>query len=156
MPINTKTDYIEIGTGVNADNTLQNVLVLPAPHGLGFTDEWLADANRNANGTMIIQAVGRTQSKSNITWEKLSNRKFWKLNRWFRTYGYVFYLKYFSHTDGKIKIQRFYRGNMNEATPSIEQEVLDNLSVPKYYKGVGFSIIDMGENDVITVKTIGL
>lgn len=156
MPINTNTDYIEIGTGVNTvDNSLINPLILPAPHGLGFADNFLVDAGRNANATMIIQQIGRTQFKSNISWSRMTNRKFWELNRWFQKYGYVFYLKYFSHTDGKVKIHRFYRGNMNDAKPSTEQEVIDNISVPRYYKDVGFSVIDMGEDNVIVVQTIG-
>ena len=112
MPINTRESYIEIGTSVNEDNTLNNVLQLPAPIELPSSNEFLADAYRNANGVMLIQQIGRTQYTTSIKWGHLTNKKWWAINRWFDTYGYVFYMKYFSHTDGKVKIQQFYRGTI--------------------------------------------
>ena len=151
MPINTKDCYIEIGTSVNSDYTLNNSLELPAPIEIPATDEYLVDAGRNANATAIIQQLGRTQYKAQIKWSSLVNRKWWEINRWFREYGIVFYLKYFSHTDGVVKIHRFYRGNIEGGVPS-GVEVIDGYNVPKRYKNCGFSIIDMGEEDVIIVK----
>ena len=153
MSINTKENYIEIGTSVNADNTLNDLLVLPAPNELPSSNEFLVDAGRNANGTMIIQQVGRTQYKTQIKWEILNNRKWWEINRWFETHGYVFYMKYFSHTTGQVKIHRFYRGGVESGTPS-GVEVIDGYAVPKNYKGCGFSIIDMGEDKVIVVQSM--
>ena len=100
MPINTKESYIEIGTSVNANNTLNNVLKLPCPIELPSTNEFLVDAGRNANAVMMIEQLGRTQYKTEISWKKLTNKKWWEINRWFNTFGYVFYMKYFSHTDG--------------------------------------------------------
>ena len=81
MPIdfNTKECYIVIGTGVNADNTLQNALELPAPNELPATDEFLANAERNANGVMVIQEIGRSQYKSSIRWSILPAKKWWSL-----------------------------------------------------------------------------
>ena len=154
MSINTKENYIEIGTSVNADNTLNNILKLPAPNELPSSNEFIADAGRNANGTMIIQQVGRTQYKTQIKWEILNNRKWWEINRWFELHGYVFYMKYFSHTTGRVKIHRFYRGSVESGTPS-GVEVMDGYTVPKNYKGCGFSLIDMGEQDVIVVQDMG-
>lgn len=156
MPINTKTDYIEIGTSVNNDKSLNNVLLLPAPHGLPFTNEFISSAERNANGTMLLQQVGRTQFKTTISWEILKNKKWWEVNRWFDRFGYVFWLKYFNHSDGKIKIQRFYRGNQNQATPSSDTEILNGVVVPKNYHNCGFSIIDMGETSVYIVKEVNI
>jgi hypothetical protein len=151
MPINTRESYIEIGTSVNSDKTLNNVLVLPVPINMPSSDEFMAEAERNAEGTMMIQQVGRTQYTTQIKWASLPNKKWWEINRWFEIYGYVFYMKFFDHTKGKVKIQRFYRGNIEKCEPSPSTEILDGYCVPKFYKGCGFSIIDMGETDVITV-----
>ena len=149
MPINTKESYIEIGTGVNSDKSLKNALQLPAPVELPATNEFLVDAWRNAYGAAAIQQIGRTQYKTEIKWAKLDNKKWWEINRWFEKYGYVFYMRYFSHTDGRVKIHRFYRGNQTQATPSSTTEILNGYSVPTHYKDCGFSLIDTGEKNVI-------
>jgi hypothetical protein len=149
MPINTKESYIEIGIGVNGDGTLKNPLQLPAPVDLPATNEFLVDTWRNANGSAVIQQVGRTQYKTEIKWARLDNKKWWEINRWFEQYGYVFYMRYFSHTEGRVKIHRFYRGNQTQATPSSTTEVMNGYTVPTHYYGCGFSIIDTGEKSVI-------
>lgn len=155
MFINTRENYIEIGTSVNPDNTLNNVLRLPVPVDLPSSNEFLADAGRNnAEGTMLIQQLGRTQYKTKIKWQYLPNRKWWEINRWFETYGYVFYMRYFSHTTGKVKIQRFYRGSIDEGTPSSQTEIIGGYQVPLKYKGCGFSLIDMGEPEVIVEYSV--
>lgn len=154
MSINTVESYIEIGTSVNDDNSLNNVLQLPVPIELPSSNEFIVDAGRNTNGTMIIQQIGRTQYKTSIKWASLPNTKWWEINKWFIQHGYVFYMKYFSHTTGQIKIHRFYRGGVESGTPS-GVEVIDGYAVPKNYKGCGFSIIDMGEQDVIVVQDMG-
>lgn len=156
MSINTRECYIEIGTDVNEDNTLVNSLELPAPIDLPTSNEFLAEAERNANGTMIIQQVGRTQYTSQIKFSRLKNKKWWEINRWFETNGYVFYMKYFSHTDGKVKIHRFYRGNIEKGIPSSTTEIIDGYAVPTHYSGCGFSIIDMGEEDVKIINEMSV
>jgi hypothetical protein len=153
MPINTKESYIEIGTGVSGTELL-NTLRLPAPVELPTSNEFIVEAGRNANGTMLIEYVGRTQYTMQIKFARLKNTDWWKINRWFDTYGYVFYMKYFSHTEGKVKIQRFYRGNIEKANPSSTTEVKNGVVVPTHYYNCGFSIIDMGESDVITVSEV--
>lgn len=153
MPINTKENYVEIGTMLFEDGSLDNLLVLPAPTELPSSNEFLADANRSATGTMVIQQIGRTQYKTEISWSALDSEKWWEINRWFEKHGYVFYMKYFSHTMGRIVAQRFYRGNIKAGTPSTNQKNVDGFSVPQKYHGVGFSIIDMGEDDVRVLKT---
>lgn len=155
MPINTKSNYVEFGTGIAQDGvTLINSISLPAPHQLPFSPEFLVEAERNANGTMIIQQKGRTQYTTQLKWEFLPYDVWWRINRWFETYGYVFYFKYFSHYDGKIKIHRFYRGNIEKATPSGNTIKLKGYTVPKTYNNCGFSVIDMGETNVITVEDL--
>lgn len=154
MPINTRDSYIEIGTDYNLDFSLNNVLHLPAPIELPSSNEFLVQAERNAVGTMIIEQVGRTQYTTNIKWGNLPNKKWWEINRWFETHGYVFYMKYFSHTEGRVKIQKFYRGNIEKGTPSSNTEIIDGYAVPKSYSGCGFSIIDMGEEDVKIVDNL--
>lgn len=153
MPINTKENYVEIGTMLFEDGSLDNLLVLPAPTELPSSNEWMAEASRSASGTMTIQQIGRTQYKTEISWSALDSEKWWEINRWFERHGYVFYMKYFSHTMGRIVAQRFYRGNIKAGTPSTNQKNVDGFSVPKKYHGVGFSIIDMGEDDVRVLKT---
>ena len=154
MPINTKDNYIEIGTAIKSDNTLANSLSLPAPTTLPASHEFLADAGRNSLGTMVIQQIGRTQYKTEISWGKIDSDMWWAINRWFETHGYVFYMKFFDHAVGKVKIQRFYRGGIKAPTPSIAQKVVNGYSVPQYYKGAGFSIIDMGEKNVKTLAVM--
>lgn len=156
MPINTRECYIEIGTGVNKDNTLINSLFLPVPIELPSSNEFMADANRNAAGIMLIQQIGRTQYTAGIKWGRLKNKKWWEINRWFETFGYVFYMKYFSHTEGKVKIQRFYRGNIEKGVPSPTTEMMNGYAVPTHYTGHGFNIIDLGENNVITICEMGV
>jgi hypothetical protein len=160
MPINTREEYIEIGTKVIRDaagnKILANSLKLPVPTTLSVADEFLADASRNSNATMIAQQVGRTQSAGEIGWMKLRNKKFWELNRWFRDFGYFFYLKYFSHTDGKVKIHRFYRGNMNRVKVGGEQETIDNIRVPMYYRDISYGLIDMGEDEVYVLQELAV
>ena len=156
MSINTKYNYIEIGTSVNADNTLNNVLSLPAPIELPSSNEFIAEAERNSDGTMTIQQIGRSQTTMSIKWASLPNKKWWEINRWFDTYGYVFYMKYFSHAEGKIKIQRFYRGNIDKGIPSTLTEEINGYIVPIKYKDCGFSIIDMGESEVIVIKELAV
>ena len=153
MPINTKENYVEIGTMLFEDGSLDNLLVLPAPTELPSSNEFLAEANRRATGKMVIQQIGRTQYKTEISWSSLDSEKWWEINRWFERHGYVFYMKYFSHTMGRIVVQRFYRGNIKAGTPSAHQKSVDGFLVPKKYHGVGFSIIDMGEDDVTILKS---
>lgn len=161
--INTKSSYIVLGTAYNSStDTMTSPLALPAPHGLPFTDEFLADANRNKVGIMLLKQIGRTMYKQQIKFDFLPYNTFWKLNRWLKDNGYQFYVKYFSHTDGKIKVAKFYRGNMGEADPSTETikiaipntSPVQKISVPKTYKNVSMSFIDMGETDVIEVATL--
>lgn len=154
MFINTKENYIEIGTSINEDNTLNNSLKLPAPVDLPSGNEFLADAGRNGDGVMLIQLIGRTQYTTSIKWASLPNKKWWEINRWFETYGYVFFMKYFSHTEGRVKIQRFYRGNMEKGVPSSETENIGGYLVPKRYKNCGFNIIDMGETGEDELKIL--
>ena len=156
MDINTRYNYVEIGNSVNSDNTLNNSLSLPAPVAVPSSDEYMADAERSTDGVMILQEVGRTNYATELTWAKMKNTTYWAMNRWFRDFGHVFYLKYFSHTDGRIKINSFYRGNMQRANPSNTTEIIDGVCVPQYYTGCGFSIIDMGEQDITVVKEINL
>lgn len=156
MPINTREDYIEIGTSVNANKTLANTLLLPVPVELPSNDEFLADAWRNADGSLTYSQIGRTQYKTQIKWSRLKNKKWWEINRWFETHGYLFYMKYFSHTVGKVKIHRFYRGNIESATPSTTTEVIGGITVPTHYKNCGFSIIDVGDEDVYVIQTLGV
>lgn len=156
MPINTRESYIELGTSVNPDYTLNNVLALPVPIELPSADEFLVQAERNAVGTMLISRVGRKQYVTSIKWQSLPAAKWWEINRWLDENGYVFYMKYFSHTDGKVKIQRFYRGSVEQGTPSPNTEIINGYAVPKSYSGVGFSIIDMGEDEVIIVTEMAV
>lgn len=156
MPINTKESYIEIGTSVNADNTLNNVLQLPCPIELPSSNEFLVDAGRNANGVMMIEQIGRTQYTMQLKWASLTNKKWWGINRWFDSFGYVFYVKYFSHTDGMVKIHKFYRGNIDKGNPSSTTEVLNGYVVPTHYNGCGFSIIDIGDENVIIVSEMAV
>jgi hypothetical protein len=156
MPINTKEAYIEIGTGVDKSLTLINPLQLPAPVDLPATNEFLVDAWRSANGSAVIQQIGRTQYKTEIKWARLENKKWWEINRWFDRYGYVFYMRYFSHTEGRVKIHRFYRGNQTQATPSSTTEVMNGYTVPTHYYGCGFSIIDTGEESVIIEREMAV
>ena len=149
MPINTKESYIEIGLSVNANGTLDNVLRLPAPVDLPSTNEFLVEAWRNASGSLVVEQIGRTQYKTEIKWARLPNKKWWEINRWFDDFGYVFYMKYFSHTEGRVKIHKFYRGNITGATPSNTTEVMKGYLVPTHYIDCGFSIIDTGEKSVI-------
>lgn len=156
MPINTRGSYIEIGTSVNDDYSLNNVLRLPAPIELPSSNEFLAEAERSADATMTIQQIGRTQYTTQVRFGALKNTKWWEINRWFDTFGYVFYMKYFSHTEGRVKIHRFYRGNIDKGAPSTKTEVIDGYTVPQKYIGCGFSIIDMGEFDVVTVHEMAV
>lgn len=151
MPINTRASYIELGTAVNADYTLANSLSLPAPNELAASDEFSADAERNANNTMILQQVGRMQYVPQFTWNTLKNEVWWNLNRWLRDYGVVFYVKQFKHTTGEIIISRHYRGNMNKASASKTTEVKNGIVVPTHYLNCSVNLIDMGEDDVTVI-----
>lgn len=152
----TKSDYITIGTAINDDNSLANALSLPAPHELPSSNQFLVEAERNANGTMIINQIGRTQHKFEFKWTFLDNKKWWELNRWFDRYGYVFFVKYFNHSEGRVKIQRFYRGNISNATPSTNTEIVDGCVVPRKYFDCGFSVIDMGETNVLMLQELAV
>lgn len=157
MPINTRESYIEIGTSysvINGEYALNNVLKIPVPIELGASDEFSADAERNANNTMILQQVGRTQYVPQFSFLTLTNKKWWEINRWFEKFGMVFYVKQLKHTTGEITIQRFYRGNVGKATPSKTTEIIDGEVVPTHYLNCSINFIDMGENDVIVVKRL--
>lgn len=154
MPINTRTSYIELGTAVNSDNSLVNSLSLPAPNELQASDEFSADAERNANNTMILQQVGRTQYVPQFSWNTLKNIEWWRLNRWLRNYGVVFYVKQFKHTTGEIIISRHYRGNMGKASASKTTEVLNGIVVPTHYLNCSIDLIDMGEDDVKVIGSV--
>lgn len=151
-----KESYIVFGTAVNDDYSLQNALYLPPPHTLPSSNQFLVEAERNVNGTITIQLIGRTQHKGEIKWSFLKNTKWWELNRWLDYNGYVFYAKYFNHSEGRVKIQRFYRGNITNATPSTDTEIINGYRVPKSYHDCGFSVIDMGEDEVFTVAEMAV
>ena len=156
MPINTKESYIEIGTSVNANNTLNNVLQLPCPIELPSSNDFFASIEPNANGASMIEQIGRTQYTMQLKWQRLTNKKWWEINRWFDSFGYVFYVKYFSHTDGMVKIHKFYRGDIDKGNPSSTTEVMNGYVVPTHYNGCGFSIIDIGEENVIIVSEMAV
>ena len=157
MPINTKESYIEIGTSVNADNTLNKVLQLPCPIELPSSNEFLVDAGRNANAVMTIEQIGRTQYTMQLKWAKLTNKKWWEINRWFEDFTYIdIFVKYFSHTEGKVKIHKFYRGNIDKGNPSSTTEIMNGYVVPTHYTDCGFSIIDIGEENVIIVSEMAV
>ena len=63
-------------------------------------------------------------------------------------------MKYFSHTEGRVKIHRFYRGNIEKGIPSSTTEVVGGYNVPKKYMGCGFSIIDIGDSDVKSIYEV--
>ena len=153
MPINTRESYIEIGTGVSGTNLL-NTLQLPVPNELPSGNAFLYEKYESAVGSLMIEERGRTQYTTQIKWSRLKNTDWWKINRWFDNYGYVFYMKYFSHTDGKVKIHRFVRDEKVTALPSKSIEYKGGYAVPTHYLDCGFSIIDMGESDVITVSEV--
>lgn len=157
MSVNTSDSYIIIGTQILNNYELENKLILPVPTQLPSSNQFFADAGRNAGGTMMIQEIGRTQYTTSIRWATLPSRKWWEINRWFEKYGYVFYMKYFSHTEGRVKIQRFYRGSAEQGEPSPQTIVEGGYIVPLKYKNCGFNVIDMGEDgedDVITVYEV--
>lgn len=154
MSINTRENYMEIGTSVNSDNSLANSLQLPVPTTLTVAPQFLADAGRNAGGTMILQQIGRIQYTGKATWAKLTNKWHWKINRWFETYGMAFYLKYFDQNTGMVKIQRFYKGAAADVSPSETTEDINGYKVPTHYKNYMLSFIDMGEDDVIIVESL--
>ena len=157
MPINTQESYIEIGTSVNADYTLNNVLQLPCPIELPSSNEFLVDAGRNADGVMMIEQLGRTQYKMQLKWAKLTNKKWWEINRWFENFTYIdIFVKYFSHTEGKVKIHKFYRGNIEKGNPSSTTEIINGYTVPTHYYNCGFSLIDIGEENVIIVSEMAV
>ena len=155
MPINTKESYIEIGTSFS-NGVLENVLSLPAPIELPSSNEFLVDGGRNVDGAMLIEQIGRTQYTTEIKWSRLPNKKWWQINRWFQENGYVFYMRYFSHTEGKVKVHQFYRGNIEKGAPSNTTENIDGYVVPTHYLGCGFSIIDMGTSSVTTEYEVEL
>lgn len=156
MLVNERDNYIAIGTAVNDDNTLVNELRLPAPVSCPASAEFEVKGGRNAKRTMVFSQVGRTQYKSTFTWGTLTNKQWWAINRWFLKHGYAFYVRFFDHTVGAVKIQRFYRGNLTEPTPSTKQEIINGYSVPVSYSGAGFSVIDMGESNVKTIKELSI
>jgi hypothetical protein len=78
------------------------------------------------------------------------------MNRWFESFGRVFYAKFFNHVTGKVQIQRFYQGPPSDVNPNPQQEIIDGISVPVSYRNVSFSVIDMGEFDVIDVQQLGV
>ena len=156
LKINTRTDYIEIGSSYTKDQeigTLKNKLVLPAPKSIPFTSEFMVDATRNTKAQMILRQVGRTQHKGTISWNALPCQQVWEINRWFEKHGYVFWIRYFCHPVGKVLVQQMYRGDMNAINPSTNQIKINGLSVPEKYFDYGFSIIDMGKK-VYTEKTL--
>ena len=156
MPINTRQSYIEIASDFNeSTNELAGEIIqLPAPISLQPMAEFEAEATRNAQRTMIMRVVGRTQQINQYEWSRLQAELWWKLNRFFDTYDYVFYMKYLCHTDGKIKIHRFYRGNVSGGTPSTTTKIKQGEVVPEYYIKPAINCIDMGENNVYIVKTL--
>lgn len=156
MPINTRESYIVIGTSIGANNVLINELILPAPIDVSSSDEYLTRANRNSVGAMVIQEVGRTQYTTSLKWGRLKSQKWWEINRWFDTHGHVFYMKYFSHTDGKVKIRQFYRGNIEKGKPSQKNTIVNGIAVPLYYTDCGFNVIDMGNNNTRVIQEVNI
>lgn len=156
MPINTKESYIEIGYNINANNELSNSIKIPAPHTLTSAPQFLSDAGRNADGTMILQQISRPMITLHMGWATMPSEMHWKINRWFEKYGIVCWIKFFDQNTGTVKIQRFYRGQTAEVTPSSEQKIVDGYLIPKYYIDYALSFIDMGEKDVKVIKTLGV
>ncbi len=154
MAINTRLSYLQLGTGVSGTELSGNVLNIKAPTKLTPSDEFLVNASRNpTTGKMQIQMVGRTQHTMSMTFAKLTNHEWWEINRFMQVANYVFYVKYLNHNDGKIKIQRFYRGNMTQPTPSTTTEVINGETVPTHYLNCGYNLIDMGDT-ISEVKTL--
>ena len=55
-----------------------------------------------------------------------------------------------------VKIHKFYRGNIDKGNPSNTTEVMNGYVVPTHYTGCGFSLIDIGEENVIIVSEMAV
>lgn len=151
MPINTKPGYVEIGTSVQSGDdgwVLSNSLWIPAPQTIPSGDKRRVQTDNTAAGTVVAQEIGDTTYISTFSWDFIKARDYWRINRWFRDHGYFFYMRYFSHTDGAVKIRKFYREDGKEATPGAMQEVIDGITVPAYYKNFNFRVRDFGLGDI--------
>lgn len=147
MSVNTRTEYIKLGTAQVGDTVGGTTYSVKAPTELTPTNEYMVNANRNeSTGQMFLQMVGRTQYTCEMKFAKLTAEQWWGLNRFLENCGYVFYAEYFNHNFGRHEVTRFYRGGFVAPTLSkTTKKAKDGTVVPEYYYNAGLKLIDMGE-----------
>lgn len=154
MSVNTRTEYIKLGTTISGSTVGGATFSLKAPTELTPSSEYMVNANRNsATGQMFLQQIGRTQYTCEMKFAKLTPEQWWGLNRFLDNCGYVFYAEYFNHNFGRTEITRFYRGSFITPTLSKTTKVINGVTVPEFYYNAGVKLIDMGET-VTTVKNL--
>lgn len=130
-------EFIQLGT-----SPTPMLLTIPYPtKGKAlFETSRFVDSQRNANGVVVGQQVGRSIDKQNMSWDKLSAEKWWEINRFFEENGMFQYCRYFSHNLGEWKIRLMYCSDF-KCDPGV---VDSSTGYPKEYTNCSFNVIDCG------------
>lgn len=145
MPINIKmkTGFMYWGTTIE-----EQPLEVPYPTSGTFESNKKVQAQESADGSMVLQIIGRTRDKQKLTWEIMDCEKWWEINNWIETNGVVFYCKYFNFNLGVWQIKKFYVENPNciPYRPS-SNKLSNDYGKPRFLQNCELTITDMGGDE---------
>lgn len=126
-PITSRSDY---------------AIALPYPTvgSAAFETSRMVDSARNANGEMVGRQIGRSVSKQNMGWSRISCEKWWEFNRWIEAGHFTFYCHYFNFNMGRWETRLFYVGDFKASPGPVDPDT----GMPAYLVDASVNVIDCG------------
>jgi hypothetical protein len=105
-----------------------------------FETSRMVDSARNANGEMVGRMVGRSLSKQNMGWNKLTCAKWWEFNRWVEQGHFSLYCHFFNINFGRWETRLMYVSDF-KASPGPIDPITGE---PEYITDASVNVIDCG------------
>lgn len=141
MPTDLKErlGFIYLGADPGTDKS-NYAIAVPYPDKAPFTTSRMVDSGRNATGTMVGRMVGRSLDKQEMSWDTISCRLWWAMNRWFEAGHFTFYCHYFNHNLGRWETRLFYLSDVKVSPDLVDP----GTGEPAFYRDAAYNIIDCG------------
>lgn len=89
---------------------------------------------------MVGRMVGRSLDKQEMSWDTISCRLWWAMNRWFEAGHFTFYCHYFNHNLGRWETRLFYLSDVKVSPDLVDP----GTGEPAFYRDAAYNIIDCG------------
>lgn len=102
MTIPMKTGYIYLGTTSTGTN-----LAIPCPTDPSFSRKPNYRSQTAADGSTVIQTVGRSRTTLTISWEIMDSARYTAIGQFLETANYAVWVKFYDHVAGAWKTKQF-------------------------------------------------